>query len=319
MGNTEIAPDSTVINALNNLDVLWLPSFLTTIEEEAFANLACQAIIIPDSCTSIGDRAFADCTHLLYVRIPESVKSYPGNAFEGCGQVCIDWDSTEPVLKITTDAYSYDYADSVELVAEIVFPDGSTEGIEEIYQDAYIEATLLTSDGEVVPGFITQATYDVRMVAHFPLAADDMEPGYYRIEVNTSIDGLYGQSAAFYYTADKSNLPDPSTCRIELTLNTDSFGLNELFKITATVKDKDGNPAKGVKVGFAVLDHDRNLSGFYYPSDWLWNITRNDGTCAIGSVRSQYTDEFPAGNYIACIFIVDTEIVAEKQFEFTAN
>ena len=52
--------------------------------------LACQAVIIPDGCTSIGSRAFADCKNLLYVRIPASVTYIAGDAFEGCEQAVID-------------------------------------------------------------------------------------------------------------------------------------------------------------------------------------------------------------------------------------
>ncbi len=66
------------------LDSLHLPAFLNTIVAEAFANLDCQAVFVPEGCTSIGERAFADCSQLYYVRIPTSVTEVAGNAFEGC-------------------------------------------------------------------------------------------------------------------------------------------------------------------------------------------------------------------------------------------
>lgn len=81
-----------VIPTLQDLSVLRLPESLKIIESEAFSNLACQAIIIPDGCTTIGERAFAGCKNLLYVWIPASVTNYPANAFEGCNEnLVIDW------------------------------------------------------------------------------------------------------------------------------------------------------------------------------------------------------------------------------------
>ena len=83
---------SITIPALKDMSVMRLPNMLSTIENEAFSNLACQAIIIPDNCTTIGEYAFAGCTNLLYVKIPASVKNYPANAFEGCNaNLVIDW------------------------------------------------------------------------------------------------------------------------------------------------------------------------------------------------------------------------------------
>ena len=67
-----------------------LPGNLKVIEAEAFAGAAFEAVIIPDGCTTIGSRAFADCPNLLYVRIPASVTAIAEDAFEGCGQVIID-------------------------------------------------------------------------------------------------------------------------------------------------------------------------------------------------------------------------------------
>jgi len=70
--------------------LLRLPADLKTIEDEAFMNLACEAVIIPEGCTAIGARAFANCEALTYVRIPASVKDIAANAFEGCDKVFID-------------------------------------------------------------------------------------------------------------------------------------------------------------------------------------------------------------------------------------
>lgn len=67
-----------------------LPAGLTQIEAEAFAGTAFEAVEIPDGCESIGNKAFANCQNLMYVRIPASVTSVAANAFAGSGQAIID-------------------------------------------------------------------------------------------------------------------------------------------------------------------------------------------------------------------------------------
>lgn len=73
------------------MKVLRLPNQLLTIDEEAFAQLNVDAVIIPDGCRNIGKRAFADCEKLLYVRIPDSVEEIAEDAFDGCEKVILDW------------------------------------------------------------------------------------------------------------------------------------------------------------------------------------------------------------------------------------
>lgn len=73
--------------------VLKLPSGLIEIEDEAFSGSACEVVIIPEGCTTIGEKAFANCKKLIRVIVPASVKNYPVNAFEGCNEdLVIDWE-----------------------------------------------------------------------------------------------------------------------------------------------------------------------------------------------------------------------------------
>ena len=85
--------DSIVIRVrrdLTGLDVMWLPSDLTRIGEEAFSGLSCEAVNIPESCTSIASKAFANCSWLVYVYVPETVTSIAADAFEGSNSAVID-------------------------------------------------------------------------------------------------------------------------------------------------------------------------------------------------------------------------------------
>ena len=81
------------IPALNSLKVLYLPAGLSTVADESFMGADCQAVIIPDGCTSIGKDAFANCTRLIYVRVPESVTMIDPEAFDEFSLVALDYDN----------------------------------------------------------------------------------------------------------------------------------------------------------------------------------------------------------------------------------
>ena len=83
----EVFVEQSVIPALKDLDVVQLPTDIKVIEEEAFAGLACQAIIIPYGCECIKARAFSNCSRLVYISIPSSVSSLSDTAFFNCENV----------------------------------------------------------------------------------------------------------------------------------------------------------------------------------------------------------------------------------------
>ena len=74
---------------LENMSVLNLPNSLEKIEDEVFEGLFCEAVIVPNCCTSIGNYAFRNCRKLKYVRIPANIEIAP-NAFDSCGNVWIE-------------------------------------------------------------------------------------------------------------------------------------------------------------------------------------------------------------------------------------
>ncbi len=78
------------IPAIKDMFCLNLPNQLDSIGKSAFENGAFQCVIVPDGCKSIGERAFADCDELLYVRIPSSTVSIAEDAFKGSKNVVID-------------------------------------------------------------------------------------------------------------------------------------------------------------------------------------------------------------------------------------
>ena len=228
-------------------------------------------------------------------------------------------DPNQLILTASTDKASYDYGESAELTAVISRSDGSTEGLADAYPNAFISATLITDSGERVPGFIVQGRNGLMLQCNFPLADDDMAAGYYRILVETEVEDLSVMTDAFYYTADKSHLPDPNECNIELSLEPATFTLYDRFTMTATVTDEEGNPVPGIKVLFEVLDSNGEAVDTFFSNGYtgLWNVTKADGTTAIG--HSAYPDNesfFPAGKYDVKATILDTNKSVRKQFEY---
>ena len=72
---------------VRNAFILQLPAGLQRIEPEAFAGSACEVVIIPDGCPSIGAKAFANCTRLIRIILPSRDVQIAGDAFEGSDNV----------------------------------------------------------------------------------------------------------------------------------------------------------------------------------------------------------------------------------------
>jgi hypothetical protein len=58
-----------------------LPSTLTRIEEESFMNTSFYYVVLPETTTEIGSKAFAYCPNLQFIYIPEATTQIADNAF----------------------------------------------------------------------------------------------------------------------------------------------------------------------------------------------------------------------------------------------
>ena len=66
-----------------------LPAVLTLIEEEAFAGIAAEKVMVAENVVAIEGRAFADCPKLREIIIPASVLTVDDTALEGCADVTV--------------------------------------------------------------------------------------------------------------------------------------------------------------------------------------------------------------------------------------
>lgn len=93
--------DSLEITVTSATNTLTLPLSLQEIEEEAFASIPISYLLIPENCTTLGSRSFADCTKLHVVVIPASVNYIAEDAFQGCSTF---------IIITPKDSYAMEYA-----------------------------------------------------------------------------------------------------------------------------------------------------------------------------------------------------------------
>ena len=59
-------------------------------DPEAFAGTGIESVFLSDACEKIGEKAFANCTNLRYVRIVSDTLDIAEDAFDNCSNVFVD-------------------------------------------------------------------------------------------------------------------------------------------------------------------------------------------------------------------------------------
>ena len=121
-----------------------IPDSVTSIGNRAFMDCtSLTSVTIPDGVTSIGDYAFSGCSSLTSITIPESVTSIGNSAFYGCSSLT---SITIPngVTSIGSDAFS-----GCNSLTSITIPEGETS----IGNSAFYGCSSLTSI--IIPDSVT--------------------------------------------------------------------------------------------------------------------------------------------------------------------
>jgi len=75
---------------INGGTIMYLPGWLEEIKAGAFeGDSSIECVFAGESLTTVGSKAFARCTGLVSINLPQSVTSIADDAFDGCGNVTI--------------------------------------------------------------------------------------------------------------------------------------------------------------------------------------------------------------------------------------
>ena len=119
--NILYSKDGRVISCWSEDKNIELPYGITGIGWNPFGCTSLQSVVIPDSVTKIGERAFSGCTFLQSIIIPDSVTKIGDYAFSGCT-------SLQSVVIPDGVTYIGDYAFSgCTSLQSVVIPDSVTE------------------------------------------------------------------------------------------------------------------------------------------------------------------------------------------------
>lgn len=88
-----------------------IPNGTFEIADEAFCGTDAKEVILPDSVTTIGSRAFADCSELFYVNLPANLSQIADDAFENSTGVTL-------LCKQGTYAASFAASSGLSYIAE---------------------------------------------------------------------------------------------------------------------------------------------------------------------------------------------------------
>lgn len=99
------------VTVTDDMPLVSLPEDLTEIKDEAFMGSDISRVEIPDGCTTIGSRAFAECGNLRYIYIPDSVTKIAEDAFQDCYMYIMMFCSED------STAYQYAYDTGYRAIA----------------------------------------------------------------------------------------------------------------------------------------------------------------------------------------------------------
>lgn len=139
-------------------------SVITQVKSLTFLNSGIEEVALPDTCTKISQKAFAQCEQLSKIIIPKSVTEIHEDAFKSSDNV---------VIYCYTDSYAHQYAE--------------TNGIEYVLIDGPYDVTFILGDAD---GDGTVTILDVTKIQRVLVELDPDNDGLIALRGDTNEDGL---------------------------------------------------------------------------------------------------------------------------------
>jgi len=184
-----------------------IPDSVTSIGDKAFYYCySLTSIVIPDSVTSIGDKAFYYCYSLTSIKIPDSVTSIGADAFRGCSRL------TSATIGNSVTSIGSSAFENCSSLTSVTIPDSVTSIGSSAFWDCYCLTSVTIGNGVTSIG--NDAFYGCKKLieiinnSNLSLTCGSASNGYvayYAKEIHTGESKIDNQNGYLFYTYDGVN------------------------------------------------------------------------------------------------------------------
>ena len=219
-----------------SLTSITIPDSVTSIGERAFYNCSSLAsITIPNTITSIGDQAFNGCSSLTSITIPESVTSIGSDAFRYCYKLVEVYDLTGgDGLNITAGSSSNGYVGyyAVEIKKENIptgIYDTGTNNEYVMYEDLNGNHYFVSYKGQgeniSLPTFDDGRTYSIKSYAFYN------EDKLASVTISSSVTSIGERAFSYCTSLTLITIPSSVTSIVEGAFS-NCYKLVEVYDLT---------------------------------------------------------------------------------------
>ncbi len=262
-----------------SLTSITIPDSVTSIGERAFYNCSSLAsITIPNTITSIGDQAFNGCSSLTSITIPESVTSIGSDAFRYCYKLVEVYDLTGgDGLNITAGSSSNGYVGyyAVEIKKENIptgIYDTGTNNEYVMYEDLNGNHYFVSYKGQgeniSLPTFDDGRTYSIKSYAFYN------EDKLASVTISSSVTSIGERAFSYCTSLTLITIPSSVTSIVEGAFS-NCYKLVEVYDLTGpdglniTAGSRD-NGYVGYYADYVYTDKDTDLVQKVVNNDYIF-------------------------------------------------